>query len=536
MTCQEIPGHPFAELVSKFKPNEWQLEKKEVVKPLPLDSTPLTVVDSENLLYELLSKLKQTNEVAISIYCNKASLRGNIVLLAISTRTEDFVIDPIPIKDHMTILNEICVSTDILKVMTKNSVGTKGENRKWRVSNLKKLQRDFGIYLVNLFDLGFALKSADMPNKSLDSCLMEFCGIEISRDIIGLNIDWTERPLRPEVIKYVREDTHYLLSLYDVYRNKLIEIDGDDKLSEVYWKCAASAEELWSPKDSAWTPNAYKNHLRDEKGRNLSDPQKECFHLIHDWRWTVGEESDQHFKDVMPTEHMKNIAIALPTTCEEIVTCCGGSMSELARSSLQDIRMLVLKARRKLPHAALTQADLMNMNTQIKSIQPTILGNATKKEKRFSNIYKANIAESKVEPQLEPKKNNDEFKVEQKKTNDEFKVEQKKNNDEYKVEQKKNNDEYKQCFTCSKYGHISKDCQSGVPWGPLGRADSIMARLGPVSQLGTMGPASPSANHTDILMNALQGLVGNGIARQNGPRSGSTGGRFQPYSNQRDNR
>jgi len=510
MTSQEIPGHPYAEIVSKFKPNEWQLVKKELVKPLPLDNTPLTIVDSENLLYELLSKLKQTQEVAISIYCNKASLRGNIVLLAISTRTEDFLIDPFPLKDQMTILNEICVSTDILKVMSKNSVGTKGEKRKWRVSNLKKLQRDFGIYLINLFDLGFALKSVDMPTKSLDSCLMELCGIEINRDINGLNIDWTERPLRPEVIKYVREDTHYLLSLYDVYRNKLIEIDTD-KLMEVYWKCAASAEELWSPKDSAWTPNAYKNHLRDEKGRNLTDAQKDCFHLIHDWRWTVGEESDKHFKDVMQTEHMKNIARTLPTTCEEIVSCCGGCMSELARNSLQEIRMLVLKARRKLPHAALTQADLKNMNVQIKSIQPTILGNATKKETRPSNIFKSNIAESQVE----------QFKS---------------NIAESQVEQKKNNDEYKQCFTCSKYGHVSKDCQSGVPWGPLRRADPVMTQLGPVSQLGTMHQVSPSANRTDIIMNALDGLLGNGISQQNGARSGSIGGRFQPYNNQRGNR
>ncbi|KAH0982902.1 hypothetical protein GBA52_010079 [Prunus armeniaca] len=56
-------------------------------------------------------------------------------------------------------------------------------------------QRDFGIYIYNLFDTGQA------------------------------SIDWRLRPLPEEMVRYAREDTHYMLHMYDLMRTMFM-FDG----------------------------------------------------------------------------------------------------------------------------------------------------------------------------------------------------------------------------------------------------------------------------------------------------------------------
>jgi len=50
--------------------------------------------------------------------------------------------------------------------------------------------------------------------------------------------DWRIRPLKPEMIKYARRDTHYLLFIYDCLRKDLLEsgdgTKGLEKLSMVF--------------------------------------------------------------------------------------------------------------------------------------------------------------------------------------------------------------------------------------------------------------------------------------------------------------
>ena len=41
--------------------------------------------------------------------------------------------------------------------------------------------------------------------------------------------DWRIRPLTPEMIKYARRDTHYLLFIYDCLRKDLIDAGKANK-------------------------------------------------------------------------------------------------------------------------------------------------------------------------------------------------------------------------------------------------------------------------------------------------------------------
>jgi exosome complex exonuclease RRP6 len=62
--------------------------------------------------------------------------------MQISTRTEDILIDTLALRKEMFHLNELFTNPKILKVMHGSE------------NDILWLQRDFGLYIVNLFDTG----------------------------------------------------------------------------------------------------------------------------------------------------------------------------------------------------------------------------------------------------------------------------------------------------------------------------------------------------------------------------------------------
>mmetsp|Transcript_32824 Transcript_32824/g.32049 ORF Transcript_32824/g.32049 Transcript_32824/m.32049 type:complete len:80 (-) Transcript_32824:245-484(-) len=66
--------------------------------------------------------------------------------MQISTRREDYVVDTLKLWNHISILNEIFANPAITKVFHGAD------------SDIQWLQRDFGIYVVNMFDTGQAAR------------------------------------------------------------------------------------------------------------------------------------------------------------------------------------------------------------------------------------------------------------------------------------------------------------------------------------------------------------------------------------------
>lgn len=87
--------------------------------------------------------------------------------------------------------------------------------------DIKWLQRDFGIYVVNLFDTYKGIQHLNRSPFTFASLLFRYTG-EITDKEYQL-ADWRIRPLKEEMIKYARRDTHYLLYIYDCLRKDIIE-------------------------------------------------------------------------------------------------------------------------------------------------------------------------------------------------------------------------------------------------------------------------------------------------------------------------
>ncbi|KEH23542.1 3'-5' exonuclease [Medicago truncatula] len=203
------------------------IESLVPVKPPPLEFTPFKLVEDVKGLKELAAKLSLVDEFAVDLEHNQyRSFQGLTCLMQISTRTEDFIVDTLKLRDHVgKHLRDVFMDPTKKKVLH-------GADR-----DIVWLQRDFGIYICNMFDTGQASRVLKMERYSLQHLLQHFCGVTANKEY--QNADWRARPLPDVMIKYGREDTHYLLYIYDLMRIKLFELSKesespDDPLLEVY--------------------------------------------------------------------------------------------------------------------------------------------------------------------------------------------------------------------------------------------------------------------------------------------------------------
>ncbi|GJZ92945.1 RRP6-like protein 3 isoform X1, partial [Tanacetum coccineum] len=122
-------------------------------------------------------------------------------LVEISTRDEDYLVDTIALHDVMGILGPVFANPNICKVFHGAD------------NDVIWLQRDFHIYVVNLFDTAKACDVLSKPQRSLAYLLETYCGVITNK--FYQREDWRQRPLPKDMLEYARMDVHYLLYIAD---------------------------------------------------------------------------------------------------------------------------------------------------------------------------------------------------------------------------------------------------------------------------------------------------------------------------------
>lgn len=155
-------------------------------------------VETESQLKELVEVLSK--EKVFGVDTEQHSLRsflGFTALVQISTEKEDYLVDTIALRDCMSLLRPVFADASICKVFHGAD------------SDVLWLQRDFHIYVINLFDTAKACEVLSKPQKSLAYLLESYCGVVTNK--LLQREDWRQRPLSTEMVQYARTDAHYLL-------------------------------------------------------------------------------------------------------------------------------------------------------------------------------------------------------------------------------------------------------------------------------------------------------------------------------------
>mmetsp|Transcript_33694 Transcript_33694/g.60496 ORF Transcript_33694/g.60496 Transcript_33694/m.60496 type:complete len:851 (+) Transcript_33694:51-2603(+) len=304
-----------------------------------MEDTPLVIVRTERDLRQMIQEIQATclgKEIAVDVeHHDFRSYRGFVCLVQVSTRQKDFLIDPFEIFAEMHLLNEIFSDPRIVKVLH-------GADR-----DVMWLQRDFSVYLVNMFDTGQATRALKLQGGfSYANLVSHFCGVKLDKKY--QTADWRERPLLQEMVYYARADTHYLLFCYDCLRNALLAQSGMASTSGVNLGITtlesgdlqATQEgvqllQTVMEKSAGLCRFNYQEAPLDagslgmslcerfgSKQRPLETKQFSALRALVEWRDQLARRMDESLNYVAPDASLWRVSLAMPSTPMHLRSSC----------------------------------------------------------------------------------------------------------------------------------------------------------------------------------------------------------------------
>lgn len=271
-----------AEHMSKLVFNE---EDTAVYKSV--EETPFTFVSTEEELFAAAERIKSATEIAVDIENHSVrSFQGFTCLIQISTRREDFVIDTLALRGSIhRALASIFANETTVKVLH-------GADK-----DIQWLERDFGIYIVNLFDTGQAARQLRFSSASLAYLLVRFCNISATTATNKRAFqlaDWRQRPLPEGMLAYARSDTHYLLYIYDRLR---ADLSKRNMLGKVWEKSATVSQKRYSK--FRFDPSMARQYTA-KFGLGFDPHQTRLLEELCRWRDRTAREEDESLAYVAP--------------------------------------------------------------------------------------------------------------------------------------------------------------------------------------------------------------------------------------------
>ena len=209
---KRLASHPYYYETRHIQYPTWLFASAKPIEPAPIDQTEAEWVDTPEALESMVEELKAAKEIAVDLeHHDSHSYYGFTCLMQISTRDKDWLIDTLALRgalrEHK--LGGVFADPSILKVFH-------GADH-----DITWLQKDFDLFVVNLFDTYHATKALNMTAHSLSNLLHIYCGF--TADKRYQMADWRVRPLTPAMRHYAQSDTHFLLYIFDNLRNALLD-------------------------------------------------------------------------------------------------------------------------------------------------------------------------------------------------------------------------------------------------------------------------------------------------------------------------
>ncbi|KAG7521384.1 exosome component 10 [Solea senegalensis] len=356
---EDMFAHPYQYELDHLTIPESLLAKPEPQMYKVMAETKLSFIDTLEDLVALNERLCTMSEFAVDLeHHSYRSFLGLTCLMQISTREEDFIIDTLELRSEMYILNEVFSDPSIVKVFHGAD------------SDIEWLQRDFGLYVVNLFDTHQASRALNLARHSLDHLLKHFCNVESDKRF--QLADWRIRPLPEEMVQYARTDTHYLLYIYDSVRSQLLTVNhGQPGLLQSVWNKSKdiSLKRYVKP---IFTEESYLELQRKQK-RSFNTQQLTAFRLLFAWRDKLARQEDESTGYVLPTHMMSKISEELPKEPQGIIACCN-PVPPLVRQQIHELHLLVQQAREMPLLKAEIAAQKTKGLTPIKKPEVTLFG------------------------------------------------------------------------------------------------------------------------------------------------------------------
>jgi ribonuclease D len=334
--------HPYEYEIRNYQASESVLSKDDTQVSLSMDEVPLYFIETVEQLEEILPKLLNAKELAIDLeHHDYLTYQGFTCLMQISTRTEDFIIDTLKLRKELFVLNQVFANPQIVKVLHGSDF------------DVIWLQRDFGLYIVGLFDTYQACKLLNTDQKSLAYLLKNKTEAQFEADKKYQLADWRIRPLTKEMINYARADTHYLLEIYDNMKTELLENTQPNHPSQIYTVLDWSAEVALKKHEKSIIdfefglgPNGWSKILK-KFNVPLAPRQVEAFKYLHRWRDMIARQQDDSVRYVLPDHLLIKFATNMPTSTSDVFKLCD-VVPNIVRSDATEIVNIINESKQAL--------------------------------------------------------------------------------------------------------------------------------------------------------------------------------------------
>lgn len=112
--------HPYHHEIRHISYPSHMFRYAEPISPKPFEDTPFKWIASPAELAELLDSLRSAQEIAVDLeYHSYRSYHGFVCLMQISTRSGDWIVDTLAVRDELEQLNEVFTDPRIVKVSAK---------------------------------------------------------------------------------------------------------------------------------------------------------------------------------------------------------------------------------------------------------------------------------------------------------------------------------------------------------------------------------------------------------------------------------
>ena len=194
-----------------------------------------------------------------------------------------------------------------------------------------------------MFDTYIAAKTLGFPRGclSLSFLLQHYCNVITDKKF--QLADWRVRPLTQEMLHYARSDTRYLIKIYHLMKNALIEKGNENKnlLHSVYDQSNDLCKQRYEkPQNRA---DSYLVHLR-KSNVNFNSRQLYAYKELFDWRNKISREEDESDMYVLPSHMLLKISSELPREMQGILACCN-PIPPMVKQNLHHLHQIVFKAR-----------------------------------------------------------------------------------------------------------------------------------------------------------------------------------------------
>jgi ribonuclease D len=199
--------------------------------------------------------------------------------------------------------------------------------------DIQWLQRDFGVYVVNMFDTGQAARALGLAGGfGLANLLDTFCKVKANKRF--QTSDWRQRPLSKDMLQYARTDTHYLLYIRDRLENLLLGLGsgtaglvtayGKKMLMQVVEKSFSVSLKIYRDSKCDYHPDAVRELCLKSPamkvGHIRSNPRALAVLMaVLRWRDATARNLDESRNYVLPNGICLRLANAQPTTVSQVL-------------------------------------------------------------------------------------------------------------------------------------------------------------------------------------------------------------------------